>query len=39
MQICFCQHFVKFTQILINFRQNDGKQAKIMRDVLIFHLI
>jgi len=38
VQNCFCQNFAKFPPILIIFWQNDGTEAKIMRDVLIFHL-
>jgi len=39
VQICFCQNFVKFPPILIIFLQNGGKEAKIVQDALIFHLI
>jgi len=38
LQNCFCQHFFKFPPILIIFGKKDGKEAKIMRGVLIFHL-
>jgi len=30
VQNCFCQNFVKFPPILINFWQKDGKEAKII---------
>jgi len=39
LQICFCQHFVKLPPVLIIFLQKDGKEAKIMRGAVIFHLI
>jgi len=32
------QNFVKFSPNLDNFWQNDGKEARIMRGALIFHL-
>ena len=38
VQNCFCQNFVKFFTNFDNFWQKDGKEAKIMRDALIFHL-
>ena len=37
VQNCFCQNFFKFAPVLI-FLQKDGKEAKIMRGALNFHL-
>jgi len=39
VQICFCQNFCQISTNFDNFRQKDGKEAKIMRDAFIFHLI